>query len=206
MDTWEAVDEERSALADDLASLDDSQWDTQSLCGEWKIRHVVGHLVGGADVKVAPFVTGMLKNGLNFNRYMAREGLALGAMPPAELLGEFRKKIGTHRAPPGAKPEIMLTDLVCHSGDIRRPTGMTRNVPEATLLKVADTVKGIGFPIHVKKRIAGLRISATDADWSTGDGPSVEGPLASLIMALAGRKAPLQDLSGEGVQTLLARM
>ena len=46
MDTWQTVDEERSALADDLASLDDSQWDIQSLCNEWKVRHVVGHLIG----------------------------------------------------------------------------------------------------------------------------------------------------------------
>jgi hypothetical protein len=100
----------------------------------------------------------------------------------------------------------MLTDLVCHSGDIRRPTGMTRSIPEATQLKVADTVKGVGFPVHAKKRIAGLRMAATDSDWSTGDGPSVEGPLASLIFVMAGRRAPLEDLSGEGMQTLHTRM
>jgi uncharacterized protein (TIGR03083 family) len=206
MDTWQAVDEERSALADDLATLEDSQWDAQSLCSEWKVRHVVGHLVGGADVKMGSFLAGMLKSGMNFNRFIAREGLALGAAPPDELLGHFRKTIGTRRTPPGAKPEIMLTDLVCHSGDIRGPTGMTRSVPQATLLTVADTVKRIGFPLRAKKRIAGLRMSATDSDWSVGDGPSVEGPLASLIFVMAGRKAPLEDLSGEGKQALQARM
>lgn len=78
----------------------------------------------------------------------------------------------------------------------------TYGVPEATLLKVADTVRKLGFPIHAKKRIAGLRLLATDSDWSVGDGPSVEGPLASLILVMAGRKAPLEDLSGEGKQTL----
>jgi uncharacterized protein (TIGR03083 family) len=206
MDTWQAVDEERSALADDLATLDDSQWDAQSLCSHWKVRHVVGHLVGGADVKTGPFLVGMLKNGLSFNRYIAGEGLALGAAAPDELLGSFKKIIGTHRTPPGTKPEVMLTDLVCHCGDIRRPTGMTRSVPEATLVTVADTVKDVAFPIQAKKRIAGLRMSATDAEWSTGDGPTVEGPLSSLIFVMAGRKAPLEDLSGEGRQTLEARM
>jgi uncharacterized protein (TIGR03083 family) len=206
MDTWQAIDEERTALGDDLATLDDSQWEAQSLCGEWKVRHVVGHLVGGANVKVGPFLAGMVKSGMSFNRYIAREGLALGAAPPNELLGQFRKTIGTRRTPPGAKPEITLTDLVCHSEDIRRPTGMTRSVPEATLLTVANTVKSVGFPIHTKKRIAGLQMSATDSDWSVGDGPSVEGPLASLILVMAGRKAPLGALSGEGLQTLQARM
>jgi uncharacterized protein (TIGR03083 family) len=206
MDTWQAIDEERSALADDLATFDQSQWDTQSLCSAWKVRHVVGHLIGGADVKMRPFVVGMLKNGINFNRYLAREGLALGAASSDELLGQFRKTIGTRRPPPGAKPEITLTDLVCHSGDIRRPAGVTRSMPEATLVKVADTVSGIGFPIKAKQRIAGLRMSATDCNWSAGDGPVVEGPLTSLILVIAGRIAPLEDLSGEGKKTLMARI
>lgn len=206
MDTWQAIDEERSALADALATLDPGRWDTQSLCGDWKVRHVVGHLIGGADIKVGPFVVGMLKSGVNFNRYIGREGLALGAAPPDVLLEQFKKTIGTRRTPPGAKPEITLTDLVCHSGDIRRPTGMPRSVPEATLVTVADTTTRIGFPIQAKKRIAGVRISATDSDWSAGDGPAVTGPLESIILVMAGRKAALQDLSGEGLQTLQARM
>jgi hypothetical protein len=137
---------------------------------------------------------------------MAREGLALGAAPPDELLKRFRNTVGTHRTPPGAKPEIMLTDLVCHCGDIRRPTGVTRSVPESTLLTVADTVTRIGFPLHAKKRIAGLRMTATDSDWSVGEGPPLEGPLAALIFVMAGRKVPLEDLSGEGKQTLQSRM
>ena len=102
--------------------------------------------------------------------------------------------------------EIMLTDLVCHGEDIRRPTGMFRRVPESTLRTVAETVKRIGFPLHAKRRIAGVRIEATDVDWSAGDGPCVEGPLASLILVMAGRTAPLEALSGPGKQMLQARM
>ena len=88
----------------------------------------------------------------------------------------------------------MLTDLVCHCGDVRRPSGLTRNVPEATLVTVADTVKGVGFPLRATKRIVGRRLSVTDSDWSTGDGPSLTGPLASLIFAMAGRRAPLEGV------------
>jgi uncharacterized protein (TIGR03083 family) len=176
------------------------------LCTEWKFRHVVGHLVGGADVKMGAILAGMLKSGMNFNRCMAREGRERGAVPTDELLGQFKRTIGTRRTPPGAKPEVMLVDLVCHSADIRRPTGVTRSIPEGTLLTVADTARQIGFPIQAKKRVAGLRMSATDFDWSTGDGPAVAGPLASLILVMAGRKAPLEDLRGDGVQTIRARV
>jgi hypothetical protein len=34
----------------------------------------------------------------------------------------------------------------------------------------------------------------------------VAGPLAALIFVMAGRKAPLEELSGEGTQTLQARL
>jgi uncharacterized protein (TIGR03083 family) len=205
MDTWQALDDERSALADDLAALADSQWDAQSLCSQWTVRHVVGHLIFGADMRTGPVLAGLIKSGLNFNRFMARQGQAIGAAPPDELLRQFRKTIGMRRTLPGSVPEILLIDVVCHSVDIRRPTGLSRTVPEATLLTVADTVKGIGFPVHARKRIAGLRLSATDCDWSAGDGAPVEGPLASLILVMTGRKAPLEDLSGAGTPALRAR-
>lgn len=54
MDTWQAMDEEPSALADDLATLNDAQWGAQSLCTEWRVRHVVGHLVGGVGREDGP--------------------------------------------------------------------------------------------------------------------------------------------------------
>jgi uncharacterized protein (TIGR03083 family) len=205
MDTWRALDEERSALAEDLATLADSQWDTQSLCSKWKVRHVVGHLIFGADMQTGPVLAGILKSGMNFNRFIARGGLAIGAAPPGELLRQFSKTVGTRRTLPGAGPEILLIDLVCHSADIRRPAGLSRTVPEPTLLTVADMVKDMGFPIHAKRRIAGLGMSATDADWSAGNGPPVTGPLASLVLVMAGRTAPLEDLTGAGTQTLRAR-
>ena len=206
MDTWQALDNERSALADDLATLADSQWDAQSLCTEWKVRHVVGHLIFGANMTPGPVLAGFLKSGLSFNRFIAREGQSIGAAPAGELVQRFTDTIGMRRTLPGAVPEILLIDLVCHGADIRQPTGLSRPVPEATLLTVADTVKGIGFPLQARKRIAGLRLSATDCEWSTGDGALVEGPLASLILVMAGRKVPLDDLSGAGTQTLRARM
>ncbi|HEV2360474.1 MAG TPA: maleylpyruvate isomerase family mycothiol-dependent enzyme [Acidimicrobiales bacterium] len=206
MDTWLAVEEERSALADDLAALDDAQWNAQSLCSEWKVRHVVGHLIAGADLKTVPFLVGVIKSGMNFNRYIGKQGLAVGTAAPDDLLRQFKNTIGLQVAPKGAPPEVMLLDLVCHSVDIRRPTGLTRVVPEPSLRRAADLVKDVGTPLQAKKRIAGLRLSASDTDWSTGDGPSVEGPLASLILVMAGRRALLEDLSGEGLETMGARL
>lgn len=43
---------------------------------------------------------------------------------------------------------------------------------------------------------------ATGANWSTGTGPEISGPVLSLIMAMTGREAVLGDLPGDGVAQL----
>ena len=57
-----------------------------------------------------------------------------------------------------------------------------------------------------KRRATGLALAATDAEWKRGTGPEVKGPLASIILALTGRKAALGDLTGDGVATLTERI
>lgn len=38
MDTWDAVRAERTELAELLGGLTPQQWDTQTLCSEWRVR------------------------------------------------------------------------------------------------------------------------------------------------------------------------
>jgi hypothetical protein len=54
-------------------------------------------------------------------------------------------------------------------------------------------------------RLAGLRLRATDQDWSAGDGPEVSGPIEALALAATGRPVALDDLAGEGLPILRAR-
>jgi hypothetical protein len=65
--------------------------------------------------------------------------------------------------------------------------------------------KKTGAPLRAKKRIDGLKLVATDADWSTGEGPEVKGPCMSLILAMVGRTGALADCSGTGVEVLQSR-
>ena len=50
-----------------------------------------------------------------------------------------------------------------------------------------------------------MTLKATDADWTHGSGPLVEGPALSLLLAATGRKVALADLSGDGVEILRGR-
>lgn len=53
--------------------------------------------------------------------------------------------------------------------------------------------------VGAARRFSGLRLTATDADWTEGDGPEVRGPVGSLLVAANGRAAGLDGLEGEGL-------
>ena len=57
-----------------------------------------------------------------------------------------------------------------------------------------------------KGNAKGLRLAATDVDWTAGDDPEVTGPGKALLMAAAGRVQALDDLSGDGLPTLQKRI
>jgi hypothetical protein len=52
--------------------------------------------------------------------------------------------------------------------------------------------------------VAGVRLTAADADVSIGDGPEVSGSTLSLLLAISGRRVALDDLDGPGVAALMA--
>ena len=77
--------------------------------------------------------------------------------------------------------------------------------PTSAAVQVASFYATSNLLIGSKRRIAGLRLAATDADWTRGDGPSVEGPIMALLLAMTGRKAIASALHGDGVATLAQR-
>jgi uncharacterized protein (TIGR03083 family) len=202
---WPLIHAERSALAADLASLTDQQWATPSLCTAWTVRDVLGHMTATAKMTPPKFFAALAGSGFRFNE-MTAKGIAQETTgTPAGGLAEFRGQLTATTHPPGPA-ESMLGEAVIHSEDIRRPLGITRDYPLEAVTRVADFFKGSNLLIGSKKRIAGLRLRATHAEWSTGAGPEVSGPLLSLVLAMTGRAAALDELSGDGVATLRQRM
>jgi uncharacterized protein (TIGR03083 family) len=196
---------EREALADDLAGIDDDKWRTPSLCSGWSVRDVLGHMAATARMTPPKFFLGFARSGFNFNAMTAKDVKRETAGTPQEGLAAFRGLVNATTHPPGPV-DAMLAEVIVHSEDIRRPLFIIREYPEASVTRAADFYKGSNLIVGGKKRIEGLRLRATDTDWSTGDGPEVTGPAISLLLAMAGRSAALKDLSGAGLDTLAARM
>jgi uncharacterized protein (TIGR03083 family) len=202
---WPLIHAEREALAADLATLNGEQWATGSLCADWTVRDVLGHMTATAKMTPPKFFAGLAGAGFRFNAMNAKNITREATPDPSDGLAEFRRHLKDTTHPPGPV-EAMLGEAVIHSADIRRPLGMSREYPEEALTRVADFFKGSNLLIGAKRRITGLTLRSTDTDWSTGSGPEVTGPQLSLVLAMTGRSAALADLSGDGLDTLRSRM
>ena len=202
---WPLIHAEREALAADLATLTGEQWATGSLCTDWTVRDVLGHMTATAKMTPPKFFASFAAAGFKFNNMTAKGVAAEATAPPEAGLANFRDHLKDTTHPPGPV-ESMLGEAVIHSEDIRRPLGLTREYPPEALVRVAQFFQGSNMIVGAKGRIADLTLRATDTDWSTGTGPEVTGPQLSLVLAMTGRSAALADLSGDGVDTLRSRM
>ncbi|MBF9069432.1 maleylpyruvate isomerase family mycothiol-dependent enzyme [Streptacidiphilus fuscans] len=201
---WSLIHAERAALADDLAGLTEEQWATASLCEGLTVREVLAHLTAGASLNPVRWMVGVIRCRFDFDRQVAvRLAEQLGASPE-ETLARFRRAMTGTTKPPLPKL-AMLAEVVVHGEDIRRPLGLTRDYPVATLTSVATYYRGSDLPALSKKRADGLRLRATDGPFAAGDGPEVYGTTLALIMAMAGRASYCDELDGDGVATLRDR-
>ena len=203
-DIWQYIGSERSALADTWESLTPEQWSAPSWCEGWSVQDVAGHLVASAEQTPANFFKEFASAGFKFNEFAERGAKRCAAAGPEELVRRMRARTSTRNHPPGPV-SAMLGEVVVHGDDMRRPLGLSHHTPEGALAIVADSWKRTNILIGTKKRIEGLRLKATDATWSYGDGPEVGGPFQSLVLAMTGRKQALGDLSGDGVSVLTSR-
>jgi uncharacterized protein (TIGR03083 family) len=202
---WPVIHAERQALAADLEGLSEAQWSTPSQCGDWTVHQVLGHMVATAKMTPPRFFGHLAGAGFSFQKMSAKDMAAETAGGPAATLASFKAHADDSTAPPGPV-DAMLGEALIHSEDIRRPLGISHSYPLEPTVRCLDFFKNSNLLIGAKKRISGLSLRATDASWSHGSGPAVEGPAHSLLMAMTGRPSALADLSGEGLETLRSRM
>jgi len=202
---WPTIHHERAALADDLAGLSAAQWDTASLCTRWSVHQVLGHMTATAKMTPLRFVGKLAGSGFRFTTMTENNVAAETAQGPAATLAEFRRVQDASTAPPGPT-DSWLGETIVHAEDIRRPLGIEHTYPTDALTRVAEFYRGSDLLIGAKSRIAGVTLIATDAEWSTGAGPEVTGPIRALVLAMTGRSVLLDDLRGDGVEVLRTRM
>ena len=204
MDNWPVIHAERKALAADLRGLDDEQWSTPSLCSGWTVRDVLAHMTATAKISAASFFPRLAASGFSLTRMQARDIAAQEGSSPADTLAAFEEVLTSVKHPPGPV-ESWLGEAIIHAQDIRSPLGLRHDYPADALVRAADFYQGSNLIIGAKRRIAGLTLRATDTEWTHGTGPEVAGPMLALLMAMTGRSAAADELSGDGVAALRSR-
>jgi uncharacterized protein (TIGR03083 family) len=205
---WQAIDTQRAALCDLLADLGDEEWRQPSLCADWTIKDVAAHLT---LQQLGP--TAVLGQMLHWRgsidrttAYAARRRAT--ALTTGQIIAAIRATIGSRRHIFGVTQLETLCDILVHSQDIALPLGRRLDLPADAAAVAAGRALSMRWPPPLPsiKKIAGLRLTATDTSWTTGDGPTVEGPMGALLLVCCGRVAALTRLSGDGVAELAARL
>ena len=203
--TWAMIHAERKALAATIEELTAEQWDSPSLCAGWTVGFLGAHVLAGAEQTPGRFLGGMVTTGFRFNALMERDARSRAQLSRQQIADRLRQRTTTTNHPP-APVMAMLGEVVVHGEDIRRPVGLPGTVADDAANACLQMYTKASFPVGGKKRIGGLRLVATDTGWSYGAGPEVSGPALSLLLAMTGRPAGLDDLSGDGAAELGQRV
>ncbi|MGY1840380.1 MULTISPECIES: maleylpyruvate isomerase family mycothiol-dependent enzyme [unclassified Modestobacter] len=197
----------RRAVADLLAGLDENQLTTPSLCAGWDVRTVGAHLAdAAAPGALGEFARDLVRARGRLHRANDEAARRAGRRPVAETVALLRERAESRFTPPVTGPRAPLAEVLVHEGDMRLPLGLPFD-PDPAAVRVALEFVTTGRPVGFvpRGRLRGLRLVATDLDWSAGDGAEACGRGIDLLLAACGRTAVLTELAGPGRQLLESR-
>jgi uncharacterized protein (TIGR03083 family) len=203
-DVWRTIDAERWGLSDLLDDLSLAEWETPSLCEAWRVGDVAAHLTL-AHMGPGAALVGAVRARGSFDRMIRDTALRAAGLPRDEYPRRLRAMVGSRRLAPFVTPTEPLIDVLVHGQDIAVPLGRDRPVPVAAAVAATQRVWDTGFPFRARRRLAGFRLAATDADWNAGSGLPVKGPISALLLLLTGRRTAVTGLTGDGVRELQRR-
>jgi uncharacterized protein (TIGR03083 family) len=206
----------RRALADALSVLTPAQWRSDSLCAGWTAAHVLAHQTMPFRISVEDFMAGLQRCGGDFTRFSDEIAARDSQLPPADLVAVLRDNADSPWSPPGGGLVGALSHDVIHGLDIGWPQSLVYEISASAMTAVLNSVTSpleldggdvvaaevraeatgetlFGFPL------SGIKVSATDLDWSVGHGPELAGQSRDLLPLLAGRPIPRELFHGDGV-------
>jgi uncharacterized protein (TIGR03083 family) len=196
--------EERQDFLTFLKTLSPEQWDAPTLCAGWRVRDVVGHVVSYDKLTFGDLATRLVHGRFSLGRTNDLGVADCATRDPDELLAVFERHLQPRGLTAGLGGMIAFLDCLIHQQDVRRPLNLPRDIPAERLCRALSVMR-LAPPIGALWRTRGLRLVATDLDWSIGSGPEVRGPGEALLLAAAGRRAAAGDLTGPGQAVLAAR-
>jgi uncharacterized protein (TIGR03083 family) len=186
---------QRAELAEMLAGLAPRQWDAPTLCAGWRVREVVAHITYPFRASLPRFLVDFARAGANFDRMADRVARRDAAANSAQLLAAVRDNVEHPWSPPGGGPVGALSHDVIHGLDITLALFPERTVPTGRMSVVLGglTPRSIGY---FGTDLSGVRLVATDLEWTFGEGEPLHGRAQDLLMVICGRRLPRGLLTG----------
>lgn len=204
--------DETEALGELLTELSDEEFDAPTLCDGWRVRDIIGHMELGHTQPM----TYIMKEMVRYRFDMTKGSFELSKRwgddhSVAELREIFDRELVHKHTRNGIAKTIRYVegflDHTIHNQDIRRPLGKPREIPEHRLTGALEALPKVHTPLFsTRSKLKGLRLQATDVDFTLGDGPVVRGKGEAIVMAAAGRVVALDELDGDGVPILTERI
>ena len=188
MDTdtlWRHVDAERAWLADLLESLDDDAWRHPSLCDAWTVRDVGAHLAM-AQTPVRDHLGPAVRAGFRYDA-LIRDTAIRSALTRDEIVGTLRGFVGSRKRVAFITDAEPLIDILIHTQDVCRPLGIDHPIAPEPAAAAADRILSTPWPLRRWSPPTGVRLVATDTDWSYGSGTEQRAPMGEHLLAMTGR-------------------
>ncbi|GGU69701.1 maleylpyruvate isomerase family mycothiol-dependent enzyme [Kitasatospora aureofaciens] len=197
----EQIAAERRELAGVFAGLTAEQWNSPSLCEGWRVREVVAHMGTGFRHSTARTLGELVRSGGNVHRMADRIARRDAAALTEDRLAAALAEHAEHpwRPPVGGRIAALAHDAV-HGLDVTVALGLRARLPLPRAAALLGTVSARSLRFF-GARLEGVRLRATDLDWSYGQGPlPVEGRAEHLLLVAYGRRVPAGLLSGAGAE------
>lgn len=200
---WDLAAKARLDFADALADLSEEQLGARTYCEQWNALQVGGHIVSFIEMSLPTMLFSMAKAGFNIDKAWAANGAKYSVQGADAIVEKIRANPGKKSAVKSFPAELTVADVAVHTQDVRRPLGIDGDLDPDVLRVSLDmcTTHDKAKLFVPPKDIEGLRLEATDIDWSYGTGDVVSGPAEAILMAI-NRRDTRSELSGEGVAKL----
>jgi uncharacterized protein (TIGR03083 family) len=195
------------ALARLLEGLSDDEWEQPSLCAGWRVCDVAAHVsLCALPPSPGSMLVDLIRAHGNMHQLNTLVSRRRAERAPEQLIADLRQHAGSRKIPVVSDQRNGLFDVLVHVQDIAIPLGIELAMPVVPAAAGATRVWSMGWPFWARRRLRGLRLRATDTDWSAGAGAELRGPIRMLLLLLTGRTTTaLPHLSGPGVQAIIER-
>lgn len=185
-DIRKMIADERRELAKVLADLPADAWDAPTLCDGWRVREVVAHMTAPFRYARTEYELGSTPAEINelADRLARREAAELTA---ADLVAALRDNAEHPWVPLSGIAADALNHDVIHGLDVTVPLGIGRRVPTERLAVVLAGLTPDRVPFFGAD-LTGVRLEATDLDWTYGTGAPLRQPAQELLLILCGRR------------------